>query len=89
VLHVFDRGYASSLWLGALQYYDTRFVLRWRHQYRLLFEGQSKVSWKIAASAKKPGAVGDCGMRVDACGSVKVGWPSRCAIPSILTCRCG
>jgi hypothetical protein len=73
VLHVFDRGYASSLWLGALQYYDTRFVLRWRHQDRLLFEGKSKVSWKIAASAKKPGAVGDCGMRVAASGSVKVG----------------
>lgn len=32
VLQVFDRGYASSLWLGALFHFGARFVLRWRHQ---------------------------------------------------------
>lgn len=58
VLHVFDRGYASSLWLGALHHYSARFVLRWRQQYRLLFEGQSKVSWKIAQGKKAWGSRG-------------------------------
>ena len=42
VLHVFDRGYASSVWLGALHAPAARFVLRWRHQYRLCFEGKLK-----------------------------------------------
>jgi hypothetical protein len=88
LLHVFDRGYASSLWLGALQHYDARFVLRWRHQYRLLCEGKLKAAWKIAASAKKPGAVVGCGTLVGANGSAPVCWPSRCAIPTILTCHC-
>lgn len=58
LLHVFDRGYASSLWLGALQHYDARFVVRWRHQYRLLCEGKSKVSWKIAQGKKAWGSRG-------------------------------
>lgn len=56
VLHLFDRGYASSRWLGALQHYAARFVIRWRHQYRLLFEGQSKISWKIARGKKAWGS---------------------------------
>jgi hypothetical protein len=89
VLQVFDRGYASSLWLGALHHYAARFVLRWRHQYRLLFEGKLKAAWKIATSAKRPGAVAGCGMRGDGSGSVPVCWPSRCAIPIIPICRCG
>jgi hypothetical protein len=58
VLHVFDRGYASSLWLGALHHYATRFVLRWRHDYRLLFQGTSKLSWKIAQGKKARGSRG-------------------------------
>src|SRR5205807_2384943 len=57
-LHVFDRGYASSLWLGALHHYDARFVVRWRHQYRLLCESKSKVSWKIAQGKKAWGSRG-------------------------------
>ena len=89
VLHVFDRGYASSLWLGALHAYAARFVFGFRHQYRLLCDGKLKAAWKIAASAKKPGAVAGSGMRADASGSVPVCWPSRCAIPTILKCRCG
>jgi hypothetical protein len=57
-LHVFDRGYASSLWLGALHAYAARFVLRWRHQYRLLWEGKLKVAWKIAQGKKAWGSRG-------------------------------
>jgi hypothetical protein len=89
VLHVFDRGYASSLWLGALQHYAARFVLRWRRQYRLLFEGKLKAAWKIAASAKRPGAVAGCGMPAAASGSVPVYSPSRCVIPTIPICHSG
>src|SRR5439155_6731442 len=58
VLHVFDRGYASSLWLGALYHFAARFVLRWRHQYRLLFEGKLKAAWKIAQGKKAWGSRG-------------------------------
>jgi hypothetical protein len=58
LLHVFDRGYASSLWLGVLHAYDARFVLRWRHQYRLLFEGKLKAAWKIAQGKKAWGSRG-------------------------------
>ncbi len=58
VLHVFDRGYASSVWLGALHHYDARFVLRWRHQYRLLFAGTLKAAWKIAQGKKAWGSRG-------------------------------
>jgi Transposase DDE domain len=58
VLHVFDRGYASSLWLGALHAYAARFVLRWRHQYRLLSDGKLKAAWKIAQGKKAWGSRG-------------------------------
>ncbi len=89
VIHVFDRGYAGSLWLGALYHYAARFVLGFRHDYRLLFQGKLKAAWKIAASAKKPGAVADGGMLVGANGSVPACWPSPCAILSIPICHCG
>ena len=36
VLHVFDRGYASSQWLGLLFSRKDRFLLRWPSAYRLL-----------------------------------------------------
>lgn len=49
VMHIFDRGYASSRWLGALRCFATRFTMRWKHQYHLLDAlGQQKAAWKIA-----------------------------------------
>ncbi len=49
VMHVFDRGYASSVWLGALRGFATRFTLRWKHQYHLRdAHGLEKAAWKIA-----------------------------------------
>jgi hypothetical protein len=36
VLHVFDQGFAGSLWLGLLLAFALRFVLRWRGDYQLL-----------------------------------------------------
>ncbi len=48
VVHVFDRGYASSVWLGALSAFAVRFVLRWRHDYQLVdAQGQTRLAWKI------------------------------------------
>jgi hypothetical protein len=38
VLHVFDRGYASTAWLGLLLAQQDRFLLRWPSAYQLLDE---------------------------------------------------
>lgn len=49
VLHVFDRGYASSVWLGALYGFKARFVLRWKTSYQLVdATGVKQAVWKIA-----------------------------------------
>lgn len=49
VLHVFDRGYASKKWLGLLQAFRLRFVIRWKKGH-LFFDqqGQQKKLWEIA-----------------------------------------
>jgi hypothetical protein len=49
VLHVFDRGFAGSAWLGELSRSRVRFVLRWPKHYRLFdAKGQEKKAWEIA-----------------------------------------
>lgn len=49
VLHVFDQGFAGSLWLGLLLAFALRFVLRWRGDYQLLdAQGNKRKAWKIA-----------------------------------------
>lgn len=54
VLHVFDRGYASSPWLGALHCFQDRFLLRWKTKYHLVdATGIKQAAWKIARG--KPG----------------------------------
>jgi Transposase DDE domain len=46
---VFDRGYASARWLGALRGFATRFTRRWKHQYPVQeAHGQQKAAWRIA-----------------------------------------
>ncbi|HZI77852.1 MAG TPA: transposase [Gemmatimonadales bacterium] len=48
-LHLFDRGYAGTPWLAALQQGRLRFVLRWPKHYKLLSqEGTVKAAWQIA-----------------------------------------
>jgi hypothetical protein len=48
VVHVFDRGYESLVWLGALYAFAVRFVLRWRHDYLLIdAAGQTRKTWKF------------------------------------------
>lgn len=46
VLHVFDRGFASSQWLGLLLAKQDRFLLRWPSAYKLL---DQKGRWKRAS----------------------------------------
>jgi hypothetical protein len=48
VVHIFDRGYASGPWLGALRGFDSRFILRWKLNYHLVNEaGVKQAAWKI------------------------------------------
>ena len=54
LIHVFDRGYCGSPWLGALRGFHTRFILRWKTNYHLLdAHGVKQAAWKIARG--KPG----------------------------------
>ena len=49
LLHIFDRGYCGSPWLGALYGFGVRFVLRWKTNYQLIDEqGVKQAAWKIA-----------------------------------------
>ncbi len=49
LLHVFDRGYCGSPWLGALYGFKTRFILRWKTTSHLLdAHGVKQAAWKIA-----------------------------------------
>ncbi len=49
LIHVFDRGYANSRWLGALRGFGTRFILRWKTTYHLLDgQGVKQAAWKLA-----------------------------------------
>ncbi|HET9984528.1 MAG TPA: transposase [Longimicrobiales bacterium] len=48
VVHVFDRGFAGTPWLGLLFPRQLRFVLRWPGHYKLLDgQGQSRPAWQI------------------------------------------
>jgi hypothetical protein len=53
VLHVFDRGYCGSPWLGRLLEENLRFVVRWPLRYRLYNEvGILKKTWQIVQGKK-------------------------------------
>lgn len=48
VVHIFDRGYASGPWLGALRGFDCRFIVRWKLNYHLVSQaGVKQAAWKI------------------------------------------
>ena len=54
LIHVFDRGYCGSPWLGALGGFKARFILRWKTNYHLVdATGIKQAAWKIARG--KPG----------------------------------
>ena len=49
VVHVFDRGYASGPWLGALRGFDARFIVRWKLNSHLVSQaGVKQAAWKMA-----------------------------------------
>lgn len=49
LIHVFDRGYCGSPWLGALRGFQARFILRWKTNYHLVdAQGVKQAAWKIA-----------------------------------------
>lgn len=78
VLHVFDRGYASSSWIGLLLSKSDRFLLRWPSRYRLLDqEGRLRKAYLFSVG-RKP-------------SSSKMLWDSRakCHLKrSLLWCSC-
>ncbi len=53
VLHVFDRGFAGSPWLGQLFVQQTRWLLRWPKGYHLVdAQGRERNAWQIARGKK-------------------------------------
>lgn len=53
VLHVFDRGYASSRWLGLLLARGDRFLLRWPSRFKLLdVRGLLKNAYRFSVGRK-------------------------------------
>lgn len=63
MLHVFDQGFASSVWLGLLLAFSLRFVLRWKKEYQLVdAQGHRQAAWKIARGKRgwQERSVWDC-----------------------------
>lgn len=53
LVHVFDRGYASGIWLQVLARYRTRFVIRWvKHHFFVTCWGEEKKLWQIGMGKK-------------------------------------
>ncbi len=53
VLHVFDRGFAGSPWLGQLLSQQTRWLVRWPKAYHLVDgQGRERNAWQIARGKK-------------------------------------
>ena len=48
VLHVWDRGFAGSPWLGIVLTHNIRFVLRWQKGYKLMDDqGHKRKAWQL------------------------------------------
>lgn len=49
LIHLFDRGYGNSSWLGALRGFKARFIVRWKTRNQLVdAAGIKQAAWKIA-----------------------------------------
>lgn len=48
VVHIWDRGFASSPWLHRVFKHDIRFILRWPKRYKLVDAKGNRNAWKIA-----------------------------------------
>ena len=47
VVHIWDRGFASSAWLGCAFQEQVRFIVRWQSKYHLVDEKGQRNTWKI------------------------------------------
>ncbi len=54
VVHIWDRGFASSAWLHRVFQHDMRFILRWPKRYKLVASKGSRNAWKIARGKVSP-----------------------------------
>jgi len=73
LIHIFDQGYACSLWLGALRGFDVRFIQRWNKKYHLLdAQGVKQATWEIPRGkrAKETRQVWDAVHRCQVASSV-------------------
>lgn len=51
--HVFDRGYASGLWIAKLEQFRIKFVIRWVKKHKFFdSEGREKKLWEITRGKK-------------------------------------
>lgn len=48
VVHIWDRGFASSAWLHRVFKQDIRFILRWPKRFKLVDTKGNRNAWKIA-----------------------------------------
>ena len=48
VVHIWDRGFASSAWLHRAFKQEVRFILRWPKRYKLVDSQGNRNAWKIA-----------------------------------------
>ena len=73
LVHVFDRGYCGSPWLGALRGFDVRFIVRFKHRFHLLdARGEKRAAWKLARGrvGQGPRTIYDAVHRRQVAGSV-------------------
>jgi len=48
VVHIWDRGFASAVWLHRVFKHEVRFILRWPKRYKLVDGQGNRNAWKIA-----------------------------------------
>lgn len=48
VVHIWDRGFASSAWLHRVFKQEVRFILRWPKRYKLVDAKGNRNAWKVA-----------------------------------------
>lgn len=57
VIHIWDRGFASGLWIGQALAHNLRFIMRWKTRQHLVDARGKRNAWKIARGKR---SLGDC-----------------------------
>ena len=55
VLHVWDRGFAASSWIGQALSHDLRFIIRWKKAQHLVDSKGNRNAWKITRGKRSLG----------------------------------